>query len=64
MKVCIAEHHAPGFGQVTVGSLWADDSPYITEAGCFADLDEPAPVVAVRPKVRKFAAKPEGDDAA
>jgi hypothetical protein len=64
MKVCIAEHHAPGFGLVPVGSLWADDSPYVTEPEWFADVDTPAPVVVPKPRVRKFAAKPEGDDAA
>jgi len=54
VKVCIIEHDAPGFGLVPVGSLWADDSPYIGTPGCFADVaDERA-----QPKpARKRAAK-------
>jgi len=75
MKVCTVEHHAPGFGLVPVGSLWADDSPYAAEADCFAPVEDfaigeagpetitlPAGARVVKP--RKFAAKPEGDDAA
>lgn len=41
MKRCIREHEAPGFGTIPVGSLWADDSPFIGEADAFRDiLDE------------------------
>lgn len=57
MRVCIAEHTAPGFGVVPVGSLWGDN-PYVPTAddALFADVDEtPAPVVKRAP-VRKFAA--------
>lgn len=42
MKVCISSHELPEFGTIPAGSLWADDSPYVVEADCFADvLDEP-----------------------
>lgn len=53
MKVCTVEHDAPGFGTVPVGSLWADDSPYVIDADCFADVpDKPAPVA--KRVTRKF----------
>ena len=44
MKRCVKAHDAAGFGQIPVGSLWDDDSPYITDdnADCFADVAEPA----------------------
>jgi hypothetical protein len=62
MKVCIEAHVSPLFGEIPVGSLWADDSPYVLDdfAHCFADVvvDESEPE---QPKpVRKF--KPKGDD--
>jgi len=54
MKVCTIEHDAPGFGTVPVGSLWEDDSPYVIDADCFAEVAE-APVEAPpAPEVRKF----------
>jgi hypothetical protein len=31
VKVCTIAHEVPGFGHVPVGSLWDDDSPYLTE---------------------------------
>lgn len=31
MKRCVIEHEAPGFGRVPVGSLWDDDSPFLTD---------------------------------
>lgn len=62
MKVCIEAHVSPLFGEIPLGSLWEDDSPYLLEdfAHCFADVanaDEPEPTPV--PKVRKF--KPKGD---
>ena len=62
MKRCTQEHHAPGFGTIPVGSLWADDSPYAVEAECFEDVDAPAvddePVKPKRkPPTRKFGEK-------
>lgn len=42
MKVCVTEHEHPGFGTIPVGSVWADDSPYIGEAECFTDAKKPA----------------------
>ena len=38
MKVCTVTHMVPSFGEITAGSLWADDSPYIVEADCFAEV--------------------------
>ncbi len=54
MKVCTTEHTAPGFGTIPVGSLWADDSPYVIDDDCFADAPEAPVKVARAPKVRKF----------
>lgn len=54
MKVCITEHVAPGFGVVPVGSLWADDSPYVVEADCFADVPEAAAAPVAKRVTRKF----------
>lgn len=50
MKICTVEHTVPAFGTIPVGSLWADDSPYVLDenADCFDDADKPAP----KPKKR------------
>lgn len=54
MKRCIQEHTVDAFGTIPVGSLWADDSPYVIEADCFEQVDEtPAPAPVKRP-TRKF----------
>ena len=54
MKRCIKAHHVESFGQIPVGSLWADDSPYVTDDDHFVDADKPparpAPVKAAAPK--------------
>lgn len=45
MLRCIEAHHVDAFGDIPVGSLWADDSPYVTDASKFVDADvkpEPA----------------------
>lgn len=44
MKRCVTTHHAAGFGTIPAGSLWADDSEYLTDdnAKCFVDADAPA----------------------
>lgn len=54
MKVCIEEHISPLFGVVPVGSLWADDSPYVLDdfAHCFADPDA-EPVAPAKPARKK-----------
>lgn len=58
MKVCTVTHTVPSFGTIPVGSLWADDSPYVVDADCFADVEvDPLPVKPKTP-VRKFGAKP------
>lgn len=44
MKRCIKAHHVDAFGDIPVGSLWADDSPYIEHEGNFVDAETPAPV--------------------
>lgn len=59
MKVCTIEHVSPLFGTVPVGSLWADDSPYVLDdfAHCFDEV-EVEPVVPPAPKIiRKFGEK-------
>jgi hypothetical protein len=44
VKVCISSHELPEFGVIPAGSLWDDESPYVVEADCFADVgDEPEP---------------------
>ncbi len=61
MKLCVTAHVSPLFGEIPVGSLWADDSPYVLGdfADCFVDVVEDAPpAVPVKP-VRKFS--PKGD---
>jgi len=40
MKRCIKAHHVTKFGDIPVGSLWDDDSPYITEAANFVDISK------------------------
>lgn len=55
MKVCTEEHISPLFGTIPVGSLWADDSPYVLDdfAHCFIDPDaepEQAPAKPTRKK--------------
>jgi hypothetical protein len=41
MKRCIEAHSVPEFGDIPVGSLWADDSPYVTDDALFVDVDTP-----------------------
>ena len=55
MKVCTVEHHAPRFGLIPVGSLWADDSPFATADDCFADVETVPTLVVKSQPVRKFA---------
>lgn len=45
MKRCIVEHVVPTFGTIPVGSLWEDDSPFLSDetAGNFEDVTEPDP---------------------
>lgn len=31
MRRCVEAHDVPGFGWVPLGSLWADDSPFVLE---------------------------------
>ena len=40
MKRCIEEHTVPSFGTIPAGSLWADDSPYVTDEGKFEFVAE------------------------
>lgn len=42
MLRCVIEHVVPSFGTIPVGSLWDDDSPFVTERNAFEDAD-PAP---------------------
>lgn len=61
MKVCITTHTHPGFGEIPAGSLWADDSPYVTEGDLFADVPADEPIPAKPVKVRKFGQKEASD---
>jgi len=38
MKRCIEAHTVAAFGEIPEGSLWDDDSPYITDESKFADV--------------------------
>ena len=40
MKRCIEAHFVASFGEIPVGSLWADDSPYVTDDALFVDAAE------------------------
>ena len=41
MKRCVTEHVVTSFGTIPVGSLWDDDSPFLTDdtAGYFVEVD-------------------------
>ena len=39
MLRCIHAHTVDSFGDIPVGSLWADDSPYVTNLAHFVDVD-------------------------
>lgn len=41
MLRCIREHTVDAFGVIPVGSLWADDSPFVEDASAFVDADKP-----------------------
>jgi hypothetical protein len=62
MKRCIETHDVASFGTIPEGSLWDDDSPYVTDDDLFVDADAPPvsnddpPPVFKRP-VKKSAAK-------
>lgn len=45
MRRCITTHDVETFGTIPAGSLWADDSPYLSDetAHYFADIDIPEP---------------------
>lgn len=45
MKRCHTTHHVQAFGEIPAGSLWDDDSPYITDdnADMFDDANKPEP---------------------
>lgn len=54
VKVCISTHTVPSFGEIPAGSLWEDESPYVVEADCFADVDAtPAPQYVRKPRQPK-----------
>ena len=66
MKRCIEEHTVASFGVIPVGSLWADDSPFLSAdtAACFEPAAGIVAEPVVKPKPRKFGTKPnpEGED--
>ena len=55
MKRCIKAHYVATFGDIPVGSLWADDSEFIVEESNFVDADKPV-ITKVGDKVKKPAA--------
>lgn len=65
MKRCIEEHAVPSFGTIPVGSLWADDSPFVLDehAAKFVAVvdevaaEEPAPKPTKKAATRKFGEK-------
>ena len=52
MKRCIKAHDVAGFGKIPVGSLWDDDSEYVTDdnADCFVDVNTAEPEPEPKPK--------------
>ena len=52
MKVCIKAHTVASFGEIPVGSLWDEESPYVIEADCFVDVVEPGDEPPVKPARR------------
>ena len=40
MKRCIEAHTVAAFGKIPVGSLWADDSPFVEDESKFVDADK------------------------
>jgi len=66
MKRCVTPHHVTSFGEIPVGSLWADDSPFLTDenAGYFVHVEE-TPAEEPKPQpVRKFGKKAAAKKAA
>jgi len=65
MKRCIQTHVVKSFGEIPEGSLWADDSEYVTDLDLFEDVDETPQPVRKKPPVRKFGqvevGAPDGD---
>jgi hypothetical protein len=53
VKRCTQEHEAPGFGTIPEGSLWDDDSPYVT-ADYFVDVDAEPEAPKKKAPARKF----------
>jgi hypothetical protein len=56
MKRCIRAHHVAAFGDIPVGSLWDDESPYLEDASAFVDASAPLDDEPLRP-VKKSVAK-------
>lgn len=62
MKICTTTHTVASFGTIPAGSLWADDSPYVTDLSLFADVDAPVgekPKPVKKAAARKFGEKPK-----
>ena len=58
MLRCTQSHEVPTFGTIPKGSLWADDSPFVTDVGMFEPVADAEPELKPKPVVRKF--KPGG----
>ena len=48
MKVCIKTHTVASFGEIPEGSLWDDESPYVVDDDCFAEVGTEPPAKPVR----------------
>lgn len=54
MLRCIEEHEVPTFGTIPVGSLWADDSPFVVDVAKFEPVADEVVAPVVKKKARKF----------
>lgn len=67
MLVCTQTHDADGFGEILEGTLWADDSPFVTDANRASFVAVPAlavePAGDIAPTVVDEPAAPAAPDA-
>ena len=49
MLRCTQSHEVPTFGTIPEGSLWADDSPFVTDLGLFEPVADAEPGGGAKP---------------
>ena len=49
MLRCTQSHEVPTFGTIPEGSLWADDSPFVTDVGMFEPMADAEPEPTAKP---------------